>query len=473
MNGDCHCINCNKISNYKHTVINTGTQSTDGYHMKPYAIDLFCGAGGMSEGILQAGFHILFSSDINESVEKTYTNRHKQLGYIQGKNTYYRRADIRDLTGESIKSDIESLEMLHGSECPEIDAIFGGPPCQGFSRAGRRNPNDPRNMLFKEYVRVIDQIRPKYVVVENVAGFVDMKLCDFIGHSGGLYKGEHTVPELLQSELTKIGYDMKLKILNAADYGVPQRRNRVIVLANRHDVCSPEYPKPITDNSPVSLQDAIGDLVRDPLIKSLNLINGYSRYQLDSKNGRTPDIHGKTISSNLIMNDELPRHANLVIERFSLFEEDEEGSELRERIKKDGIDLMPYPELTRHCSESLKQSREEVISIYSTGNLSDDLLDILLTKKTMRRKMARNVPAPTVVTMPDDYINPFEPRTFSVREMARLQSFDDSFEFLGKRTTGGLRRRVEIPQYSQVGNAVPPLLAKAIAVEVLRAIKNK
>lgn len=440
--------------------------------MKPYAIDLFCGAGGMSEGILQAGFHILFSSDINESVEKTYTNRHKQLGYIQGKNTFFRRADIRDLTGDSIKGDIASLEMFEGKGCPDIDAIFGGPPCQGFSRAGRRNPNDPRNMLFKEYVRVIDQIRPKYVVVENVAGFIDMKLCDFKGHTGKLYKGDHTVPELLKSELTKIGYDMKLQILNAADYGVPQRRNRVIVLANRKDVNPPDYPQPLTNDNPVSLQDAIGDLVRDSTIRASNLENGYSQYQLDSRNGRTPDIEGNHISSESIMNDELPKHAELIMERFSLFEEDEEGSELRERVRVNGIDLTPYPELVKHCSQSLEQTEDEVIANYRAGNLSDELLDVLLTKKSMRRKMSRDSPAPTVVTMPDDYINPFEPRTFSVREMARLQSFDDSFEFLGKRTTGGLRRRVEIPQYSQVGNAVPPLLAKAIGLEVLKAIKS-
>ena len=141
-----------------------------------YAIDLFCGAGGMSEGIIQAGFHILFSSDINEDVERTYTNRHAQLGYIDGYNTHFQRTDVRELTGDYIMNCINNLGMFTNgeNELPEdIDAIFGGPPCQGFSRAGRRDPNDPRNMLFKEYLRIINEIQPKYVVMENVEGLND------------------------------------------------------------------------------------------------------------------------------------------------------------------------------------------------------------------------------------------------------------------------------------------------------------
>lgn len=106
--------------------------------MKPNAIDLFCGAGGMSEGILQAGFHILFSSDINEDVEKTYRNRHDQLGLIQGVNTFFKRADIRELPSSEIINSIQQLKMFENKSLPKIDVIFGGPPCQGFSRAGQR-----------------------------------------------------------------------------------------------------------------------------------------------------------------------------------------------------------------------------------------------------------------------------------------------------------------------------------------------
>ena len=128
----------------------------------PYAIDLFCGAGGCSEGLIQSGFHILFSSDISDMVELTYTNRHEQLGLVQGVNTWFEREDIRNLTGARIFEAISGLEIFQDRELPDIDLMIGGPSCQGFSRAGRRDKSDPRNMLFGEYVRVINEVRPKY-----------------------------------------------------------------------------------------------------------------------------------------------------------------------------------------------------------------------------------------------------------------------------------------------------------------------
>ena len=140
-----------------------------------YAIDLFCGAGGCSEGLIQAGFEILFSSDISPMVQKTYMHRHEQLGLIQGENTWFECADIRNLTGEQIWRHIRELKCFNdGQHTPpkDIDLIIGGPSCQGFSRAGRRNINDPRNMLFGEYVRVISEIKPKYIVLENVVVFM-------------------------------------------------------------------------------------------------------------------------------------------------------------------------------------------------------------------------------------------------------------------------------------------------------------
>lgn len=435
-----------------------------------YAIDLFSGAGGMSEGIIQAGFHILFSSDINEAVMKTYVNRHKQLGLIQDFNTHFELLDIKDLTGDLINKSIENLEIFKGKEIPHIDAIFGGPPCQGFSRAGKRNPNDPRNMLFKEYVRVIDEVKPNYIVLENVAGFCDMKLYDFEGLQGNIYDNI-VLPEILKEELELIGYDMlEPKILNAADYGVPQRRNRIIVIAFKKGVKAPMYPKPTHDeNSYISLQDAIGDLIQDDTIKNEVNLN-LSTYQLDSINGRTPDVNGNPIPSDEITNNDLSKHLDLIKERFSLFGEGETGTNLRNRIMDNGIDLSDKPKLLEHVQKNSNLNKEEIISKFNNAYVNDELLDLLLTKKNMRNRLDRNEPSATIVTIPDDYISPFENRTLTVRESARLQSFDDSFEFLGKRTTGGKRRRIEVPQYSQVGNAVPPLLAKAIAEEIYRVI---
>ena len=178
----------------------------------PYAIDLFCGAGGCSEGLIQAGFHILFSSDISDMVEITYKHRHAQLGLIQGKNTWFERADIKNLHGDFIKQKISELEIFYNQEIPEIDLVIGGPSCQGFSRAGRRDKKDPRNLLFGEYVRIINEIKPKYIVLENVEGFMDMQFTEYQGlnlydangnllEEGPIYPDGSVTPVILRSEL--------------------------------------------------------------------------------------------------------------------------------------------------------------------------------------------------------------------------------------------------------------------------------
>ena len=438
-----------------------------------YAIDLFCGAGGMSEGLIQAGFNILFSNDINPDVQRTYMNRHEQLGLYQGVNTHFHRGDIRELNGDMIRDAIGNLEIFRGIRIPEIDAIFGGPPCQGFSRAGRRDPNDPRNMLFREYLRVINEVRPKYVVLENVTGFTDTRFYGFVGVTGHRYQDGERVPDILRNEFELIGYHtLEPRILNAAHYGVPQRRNRIIVIAYRSDMIAPVYPEPThTDEDALTIADAISDLIRDKKIYNQVHVND-TEFQRSSRVGRTPDINGNPISSNgNIHNNEISSHQQIISERFSLFREGEDGAGLKNRVMAEGIDISDSPALISHCVEKLGMDAEAVIALFRAGNVSRENADILLTKKNIRTRLDRTRPAATVMTIADDYISPFESRTFTVRELARMQSFDDSFEFLGKRTTGGLRRRVEVPQYSQVGNAVPPLLAKAVALEIMRVLE--
>ncbi len=435
-----------------------------------YAIDLFCGAGGCSEGLIQAGFDILFSSDISEMAEVTYRNRHEQLGLIQGKNTWFERSDIRDLTGERIMGAISSLEIFKDKEVPDIDLVIGGPSCQGFSRAGRRRKNDPRNMLFGEYVRVISEVRPKYLVLENVEGFVDMQFMGYVGITGIKYPDGSVTPDILNSELKEIGYrTLAPRILNAADYGVPQRRNRIIFIGYRDGLKPPEYPIPTTADNPLTLFDAIGDLIVDDKLRT-KIAPQLTKFQKESIKGRTPTIDGIPISVKEEKNTELPNVTDVVRERFSLFREGETGTNLKKRVLEEGINISGKPALIKLCTEQLHMSQEEVVATFNDGKATKEQAEVLLTKKNIRQRWSSNLPSATVMTIADDYISPWEDRTFSVREMARCQSFDDSFEFLGKRTTGGLRRRVEIPQYTQVGNAVPPLLAKAIAVEILKVL---
>ncbi len=440
----------------------------------PYAIDLFCGAGGCSEGLIQAGFDIVFSSDISPMVEVTYRHRHEQLGLIQGVNTWFQREDIKNLTGADIKRCISDLEIFNGKSLPDIDLMIGGPSCQGFSRAGRRDKADPRNMLFGEYVRVISEIRPKYVVLENVEGFVDMQFLGYVGITGIKYPDGSVTPDILRSELNEIGYTtLEPRILNAADYGVPQRRNRIIFMGYREDMIPPEYPAPTVDpDHYVSLKEAIGDLIIDDSIKK-RVNKRRSKYQLESAAGRTPAVNGKPISVDKPSNTELSKMSDVVIERFSLFKEGETGTILRKRVLTEGIDISDKPALVKLCSESFGITAKQVIDLFKKAKATDDQIDVLLTKKNIRQRLDGKQPSSTVVTIPDDYISPWEPRMFSVREMARVQSFDDSFEFLGKRTTGGLKRRTEVPQFTQVGNAVPPLLAKAVALEIMKVLNQK
>ena len=347
----------------------------------PYAIDLFCGAGGMSEGIIQAGFDILFSNDINEQVQLTYTNRHHQLGLIQGYNTFFYKGDIRDISGKLINSCISNLKIFKDGikELPkDIDVIFGGPPCQGFSRAGKRDACDPRNFLFKEYVRVIGEVKPKYVVMENVEGFVDTMLDGYEDLNGKTHLENCYAPVILKHELTNIGYNvLEPKVLDASDFGVPQRRNRVIFMAYRNDCAAPSYPIPNV-NKKVTILEAIGDLIRDNELKK-QINPTLTNYQLESIKGRTPTNTGDTLSSNnVVNNNELSKHSNIISERFSLFQEGEKGTELRKRLKINGIDISKTLNLLTKCSEELQMDKKTVIEVYKNGNLDDKLLDILL-----------------------------------------------------------------------------------------------
>ncbi len=436
------------------------------------AVDLFCGAGGCSEGLIQAGFDILFSSDISPMVELTYRHRHEQLGLIQGENTWFERSDIRNLSGDFIRKKIKELKCFNDGihHAPEqIDLIIGGPSCQGFSRAGRRRKDDPRNMLFGEYVRVVKEILPRYIVLENVEGFMDMQFLGYVGITGVQYPDGSVTPDILRNELKLIGYHtLEPKILNAADYGVPQRRRRAIFIGYRDGEKTPEYPKPTHKGHHITLQDAISNLITDDDVRKSIL---ESDYQKGSRAGRTPAKNGLPISAgDKISCTELSRVTDVVSERFSLFKQGESGTNLRKRVKENGIDISGKNALISLCCEKLNLNKNDVVELFKSGNPSDDEINVLLTKKNIRQRLNPKEPAATVVSIADDYISPWEARTFSVREMARCQSFDDSFEFLGKRTTGGLSRRTEIPQYTQVGNAVPPLLAKAIVSEIKKCL---
>lgn len=442
--------------------------------MKSVAIDLFCGAGGMSEGLLQAGFHVVYASDINEAAKATYTHRHTQLGYTEGVDMHFELADIRNLSGGSILHSIQTLAEFRG-RAPSVDAVFGGPPCQGFSRAGRRRVDDPRNMLFKEYLRVVREICPRYVVMENVEGFLDTRLPKYRGVTDKRYPENMVLPHILLKEFEEIGYHtLGTWVLDAADFGVPQRRRRAIFVAYRDGEVPPRPPER-SEGLRTSVREAIGDLIIDET-KRRRVNRTLSEFQRESRIGRTPSKTSRPLPGpSSVANHELARHDSVISERFSLFRPGESGTQLAKRVLADGLDLSGAPHLLGAIASRLKwdESLATLGDRFMRGDVDNNMVEALLTRKNSRLRLHPDEVAPTMVTLPDDFVSPFEDRILTVREMARLQSFDDSFQFLGKRTTGGDRRKVELPQYTLVGNAVPPLLARAFAVEIRETMEAR
>lgn len=512
----------------------------------PYAIDLFCGAGGFSEGILQAGFDILFSSDRSPMVQETYVNRHQQLGLKEGIDTHFELADIKELTSKRIFEVINNLRYGNIFKPGDVDVIFGGPPCQGFSRLGKRDASDPRNMLFHEYLRIIRDVRPRYVVMENVTGILDMLMLDFPSVvRDESYSGQNLVKEILEKELQELGYTLlDVQVLNAANFGVPQQRNRVVFLAYRNDVTPLEYPEP-EELPEVTVREALSGLYKENE-------EDLSEFAHNRIQGETLTKLGENIPRDQITNMEESRHDILVSQRFSLYQTGENTRAVINRLKAEGINLRDTrPELFNESLfqvnlainteaihdtlvelnlfdnnfsarrwlhftnrqlailSSLMDNEKEFTNVLKSlanrlnasldqanafwekvqpllnreydadtfhhllisGKITDKIGEAILTKKSIRTKLNPDSVSPTIVTLPDDFIHPYYDRVLTVREMARIQSFDDSFEFLGKRTTGGDKRSQETPQFTQVGNAVPPLLARAVALKVREAIE--
>ncbi len=312
-------------------------------------IDLFCGCGGLSLGFEHAGYNLLLGIDIWKDALITYEHNHKNG------NTYC--ADLANLKAEDVEEKIAHQQ---------VDVIIGGPPCQGFSIAGKRIVDDPRNRLFYEFVDVVRRVRPKVVIGENVNGILTMQ------------KGE--VVNTIIKEFEALGYTMDVKVLKAADYGVPQLRERVIFIGNRIGTFN-SYPAPrFSVNQYISVREAIADLVGKP--ESIELSHVFAK-------------HGAKIKA-------------------------------RMAAQKEG--------------EGLYENRKDSC-----------------------RKLFWYKPSPTVKDNHGNcFVHPIENRSLTAREMARLQSFPDWFDFSEVANKYQLR---------QIGNAVPPLMAKAIGEEIKRMIE--
>lgn len=384
-------------------------------------LDLFCGAGGMTEGFRRAGFDVPFASDFSADAAKTYNNRQQQLGY----HHRFFQGDINQLC---VPNNL--MAFLGGSS---IDVVVGGPPCQGFSYSGKRCDDDQRNKLFLSYLDVIRMVKPQYFVMENVSGILSMRL-SIKGLSGRVYH-KATVPEIIVQEAKFMGYKVSYKMLNAQDFGTPQNRPRIFFFGCLWGNPMPNFPKEGPEK--ISVKDALSDLI---LLSNDNQMETYkispqSLYQKMIRNGLTPNVNKKTIAAIKLKNHQASVHSELVSKRFSLLRE---GENIRELLQR----------------------------------LPEELAEVYATKKRNCRKLISDKPSRTITTLPDDFVHYKQARSLTVREVARLQGFDDSFEFLGPRTTGGDRRKHIVAQYTQVGNAVPPFLSYAIAKELKNSLQQ-
>lgn len=418
-------------------------------------VDLFAGCGGLSLGLSLSGAQGLFAVERDPMAFRTFKTNllDRELPGIkkfEWPQWLERRAyPIDDLLAEH-------SEQLLVMRSLELELIAGGPPCQGFSFAGRRNADDPRNELFKRYLDVVRLVKPTAVLLENVPGMA-------VPHgSGSLRVGASALARegsyfaALKEDLGSMGYDVEGRFLDASSFGVPQRRTRLIVVGALRERMQAGIKSPATAfferleaerlgfvkslglKLPVCAEDAIGDLsiiARDGRATALRecedpeSARGFLQLAYDGRRARSAyqvRMH-EGVSSVEMDSMRLARHSDDVRYRFR--------------------------EIIETCRQGVR--------------MSDSDRESFKLKKHRIYPMAAAEPAPTITTLPDDILHFRDPRILTVREYARLQSFPDWFVFKGKYTTGGDRRKRECPRYTQAGNAVPPLLAMAIGRTLL------
>jgi DNA (cytosine-5)-methyltransferase 1 len=362
---------------------------------RPIGIDLFAGAGGLSLGFEQAGFDVVAAVEIDPI--------HCAIHEYNFPNSAVICASVVDLTGEDVRKRAKLGDQ-------EIDCVFGGAPCQGFSMIGKRVLDDPRNQLVFHYVRLVRELRPKYCVFENVKGLTVGKHKEFLA-------------ELIEA-LDQAGYDVLLpyKVLNAADYGVPQDRRRLFLIGARKGEPLPVYPEPI---GKVTVQEAIGDLpdadgferllTTDSVPVRFETVSPYARrlrcFDRDPADKSYPrDFDPHTLTSSL-----RTEHTDLSRKRF----------------------VGTAHGKTEPISRFLKLHPEGVCNTLRAG--------------TDSARGAFTSPRP---------IHPYAPRVITVREAARLHSYPDWFRFHMTKWHG----------FRQIGNSVPPLLGRAVAAQIVLAL---
>ena len=389
-------------------------------------LDTFAGAGGFSLGFEMAGCEVVGGIEIDDWASATFAHNHKDALVIQ-----------RDI---QLVSDDELRDTFAG-KMPQI--MLGGPPCQGFSvcRKNAGDPTDPRNSLFVEFLRLARVLEPNYVVMENVPNIEKARTHD----------GE-AVLDIVKRELRGLGYHVAHRILEATDFGVPQIRRRMFVVASAHALEQP-FPNP-THAVEAGNRELFGsDLERCPsLWESISDLppleagegSDVQDYTARPENGYQALLRG---NSRRLWNHTAMNHTKRMVERFSAMA----------------------------CGQSVSDLATHLHPLRRNGNgeISGTTYD------QNNRRMHPDRPCHTIpASFYANFVHPHQHRNFTPREGARLQSFPDGFVFKGKPTVvshkllarEGRTEEKHLCQYNQIGNAVPPLLAKAIGTNLLNQI---
>jgi DNA (cytosine-5)-methyltransferase 1 len=395
-------------------------------------IDLFAGCGGLSLGLSKAGWKGVFAVEKNEDAFKTFSHN-----FLINKRFQFNWPNwlpqLAISTATLLEDYRQELTALRGT----IDLIAGGPPCQGFSFAGRRDADDPRNKLKDEYLEIVDIIRPKFLVFENVKGFT--------AKFKGSEKPTHAAQVVKQLEgLEWGGYRTFSAVLDASLFGVPQPRPRFILIAIRSD---------LGENNGGGMNPLKNIEKHATEFKKRHKLNEHNTSAREaisdleiSACGTSDSNDTKGFKQIVYRPDTDSEFQNLMKQGLSL---GKSANSLR---------------LARHRSETLSKFTEILNTCPKGKSLPKEFRRKYDIKKQCFTPLHPDEMSKTITTLPDDLLHYSEPRILTVRECARLQTFPDWFEFLGKYTTGGARRKQECPRYTQVGNAVPPLMAEALGL---------
>ena len=405
---------------------------------KPYPertfIDLFAGAGCLSLGLMSSGWRGIFAVEKNATAFETL--RHNLIEGTRGPTYEWPEWFPKEpcTVGGVAGTYRQQLLLLRG----KVTMIVGGPPCQGFSLAGKRNKEDARNSLFRGYMRIVEAVQPLFILLENVHGIT----LEFDKRTRGKAKvGRPPEPysQRIARALDKAGYEVQADLLRAVDYGVPQFRPRYFLMAVRRGI-SPS----LKDNDPFKSLEALrARFLRSkglPLDRPVSVEEALS--DLETANGTeqcvdSPRFMQGTYASPTTRYQHLMR-ANL------------EGG------------LPDSHRLANHRPETVARFGKILATCRRGVQLNQFDRERFGLKKHCTVPLDPGQPSHTLTTLPDDIIHYSEARILTVREYARLQSIPDWFQFRGVYTTGGKRRALECPRYTQAGNAVPPFVGEAI-----------